>query len=238
MKNNNFVILVTVYNAASYIKQCLDSILSQDYKNYIVTVMDDCSTDGTSEIIEKYPFFHLRNDPKRPYPFSNFITGIKQSSFDPEDIITLVSGDDWLAGNVVLSYLNEVYQNDILMTYGQFVPASGNYGPYCKPIPDIRTYRKSGEWLASHLVTCKNRLWNQIKDKDLRYKNGEYPTASADRAFMYPMIEMAGAKHIQFIEKILYIYNDLNPLCVYKTNPEESIKQSMYYMNKPSYKEL
>jgi len=238
MKDNHFVILITQHNTVKYIKQCLDSVFHQDYKNYTAIVMDDCSTDGTWEIIQKYPFFSCRNDVKLEYYINNFIKGIKEVALDPEDIIVFISGDDWLSGINVISYLNEIYQDDIWLTYGQFVPASGNYGPYCSPIPDTRTYRKSREWVTSHLITCKKWLWDKIDDKDLRYKGGEYPNYSFDRAFMHPMIEMAGAKHIKFIEKVLYVYNDLNPDCIFKVAPEKSVEESEYYINKQIYKEL
>jgi glycosyltransferase involved in cell wall biosynthesis len=238
MKNNRFIILVTQHNTVNYITKCLDSIITQDYDNYRVIVMDDASTDGTWEIIKNYPFNALHNIKKREYPVENFISGIELYATKPEDIIVFLSGDDWLACDDALSYLNKVYQDDIWFTYGQFIPASGNYGPYCKPIPDTRTYRRSSQWVTSHPLTCKKWLWDKIKDSDLRYSDGNYPNHSFDRAFVHPLVEMAGAKHIKFIEKILYIYNDQNPACVYKVAPEKSIAESYYYMNKELYKEL
>ena len=35
---------------------------------------------------------------------------------------------------------------------------------------------------------------------------------AGDMATMFPMIEMAGLKHIKYIQKPLYVYNDMNPL--------------------------
>jgi glycosyltransferase involved in cell wall biosynthesis len=238
MKYNRFIILVTQRNTVNYITKCLDSIIMQDYDNYKVIVMDDASNDGTWEIIKQYPFHSRHNKEKLKYPIENFIKGINLFAKDPEDIIVFLSGDDWFASDDVLSYLNKVYQDNIWLTYGQFVPLSGNYGPYCKPIPDTRTYRKNKEWVTSHLLTCKKWLWDNINDNDLRYKDGNYPNHSFDRAWVHPAVEMAGAKHIKFIEKILYIYNDTNPTCIYLVAPEKSIEESDYYINKEPYNEL
>lgn len=47
-------VLVVTFNHAQYIKQCLDSLLSQDYVNYKIYIGDDCSTDGTAAIIRDY----------------------------------------------------------------------------------------------------------------------------------------------------------------------------------------
>ena len=47
-------VIVPVYNVAAYLPECLDSILKQDYENLEILVIDDGSTDGSSEICDKY----------------------------------------------------------------------------------------------------------------------------------------------------------------------------------------
>lgn len=48
-------IIVPAYNAEKYIKECLDSVLSQDTSySYIVKVINDGSTDNTAKILESY----------------------------------------------------------------------------------------------------------------------------------------------------------------------------------------
>lgn len=47
-------VVVPSFNVAKYIRQCLDSILSQTMKEIEVIVVDAFSTDGTREIIEEY----------------------------------------------------------------------------------------------------------------------------------------------------------------------------------------
>ena len=50
-----FSIIIPAYNAEAYLKRCLDSILSQNHSDYEVIVIDDGSTDGTSNILGQYP---------------------------------------------------------------------------------------------------------------------------------------------------------------------------------------
>lgn len=46
---------VITYNQKAYIRECLDSILSQNVNfKYEILINDDCSTDGTAEIIKEY----------------------------------------------------------------------------------------------------------------------------------------------------------------------------------------
>ena len=47
-------VLVPAYNVAPWLPRCLDSILSQSYKNLEVIVIDDGSTDETGIILDKY----------------------------------------------------------------------------------------------------------------------------------------------------------------------------------------
>lgn len=47
-------IMIPVYNAKEFIDECLDSILSQSHQNLELVVSDDCSTDGTQDILRKY----------------------------------------------------------------------------------------------------------------------------------------------------------------------------------------
>jgi glycosyltransferase involved in cell wall biosynthesis len=236
--DNKFIIIVTQYNAVEYIKLCLDSIVSQTYKNYEVVVVDDCSTDGTLDIIRTYPF-HVISHPKNICCSAiNTIEAIRLVSPKDDDIIVLVSGDDYLADEHVLDYLNKAYQDDVLMTYGQFEPLSKGYSNFCKPIDDIRGYRHSGEWLASHLITFKKKLWDLIDDDDLRREDGDYGHCSFDVAILYPMLEMCGDKYHKFIDRVLYIYNDMNPSCIYKILPKENLKEAEYFRNKTPYNEL
>ena len=45
-------VLVPAYNVEDYIKNCLNSIIRQTYKNIESLVVDDGSTDSTGEIAE------------------------------------------------------------------------------------------------------------------------------------------------------------------------------------------
>jgi len=137
MKTNKFIVIVPVYNAEQYIEKCLESILIQDYDNYELIVIDDCSTDNTQLIInrisEKYnnSFIVHRNIERVGSPLAAFIKGIELISRDDEDILVTVDGDDWLADAGVLSHVNKAYQDEnVYMTYGQYEPLSGTYHNY------------------------------------------------------------------------------------------------------------
>ena len=47
-------VIIPVYNAGEYLYQCLDSVLGQTLKEIEILCVDDGSTDGSGDILEKY----------------------------------------------------------------------------------------------------------------------------------------------------------------------------------------
>ncbi len=47
-------VILPVFNTEKYVKQAIDSILNQTYKNFELIVIDDCSTDNTKNILLSY----------------------------------------------------------------------------------------------------------------------------------------------------------------------------------------
>lgn len=43
-----------VYNAEKYLRECIDSILTQTFTDFELLIVDDGSTDHSSKIIESY----------------------------------------------------------------------------------------------------------------------------------------------------------------------------------------
>lgn len=52
--NEKVEILVATYNGEKYIKEQIESLLAQTYKNIQIIISDDCSKDGTREILKEY----------------------------------------------------------------------------------------------------------------------------------------------------------------------------------------
>lgn len=54
MESPMFSIIVPVYNTEMYLKQCVESILTQNYKNFEIILVDDGSTDNSASICDEY----------------------------------------------------------------------------------------------------------------------------------------------------------------------------------------
>ncbi|PWW84177.1 hypothetical protein CYK87_10025 [Clostridium perfringens] len=58
MENILVSVIMSVYNGEKYLNEAIESILNQTYKNIEFIIIDDGSTDGSSDIIRNYLIDH------------------------------------------------------------------------------------------------------------------------------------------------------------------------------------
>ena len=73
-------VIVPNYNHALFLRQRLDSIFNQNFQDFEVIILDDCSTDNSKEIIEEYrnrpQVSHIvYNDTNSGSPFKQWAKG-------------------------------------------------------------------------------------------------------------------------------------------------------------------
>ncbi len=91
-------VLVMTYNHANFIRQALDSVLMQDVTfAYEILISEDCSTDGTREIVEEYyqqfpQKIHLLLSTQNIHSNAVVARGIKAAK---GEYIALLDGDDY-----------------------------------------------------------------------------------------------------------------------------------------------
>jgi glycosyltransferase involved in cell wall biosynthesis len=218
MVENSFVVVIPSYQNKAWCEKTLFSVLSQKYSNFRAIYSDDCSTDGTADeaerILKEYDTENkitLIRNTERLYAVHNIYNMVHSCKDD--EIIVVVDGDDWLENQNVLSRLNEEYNKDVWMTYGQYISYHDQeIGCSCE-IPKEVIYSgmfRRYQWCSSHLRTHYAWLYKQIRQEDLMH-NGQWLQISGDLAAMFPMLEMAGPKQ-SFIPDILYVYNYTSPL--------------------------
>jgi glycosyltransferase involved in cell wall biosynthesis len=95
-------VIIPTCNAEATLERCLQSIISQDYKDFEVWLMDGASTDTTMEIIRVYAAKHA---------FIKFISAPDKGIYDAMNKgINLCSGD-WI---YFLGSDDTFYQSDVL----------------------------------------------------------------------------------------------------------------------------
>jgi len=206
------------WNAEQYISNCIKTLKNQLDGDFEVFLIDDMSTDKSVEVIKNLISddlrFKLIVNIEKKFKLKNLDDLI--STFDDEDIIVELDGDDFLLGNDVITEIKKIYNNkNVWLTNGSFMYTNGVNGFSSKAnLSNIRT----SVFTFSHLRTWKSWLWKKIKEEDLQDSEGNYWSVAGDLAFMFPMFEMSGEKHYRHISTITYIYNENNPLNDHKVN--------------------
>ena len=238
--SKHFTILVDTCNQKDWVAKSLDSALNQDYDNFEVIVMEALSDDGTWEKLETYKRDNLKifRNEVRKYQIENIyeLTRLSRKG----TICVSLDGDDWLPDMYVLSRLNEIYNDDVWMTYGTYVEypfrdVSHIYCPYPSDVIERNTFREY-RWLASHLRTYRRELFLKIKVED--FKIGEkWLDTAGDQAFQLPMLEMASERS-RHIPDIMLVYNMANTSRDGYFNEARQIELSNYIRSKPKYKRI
>lgn len=227
------VIIIPSYNNQIWYECNLDSVLHQQYDNYRIIYINDASTDNTAHLVQKYIADHnaqsritYRENIHRKGALANIYDAVH--SCNPDDIILLVDGDDFLAHNHVLSLLNNTYHHtNCWVTYGQFIwfpqliPGSAHAISSATIVNN--SFRESA-WAATHLRTFYAGLFTKINKDDLLDEQGNFFPMAWDLAIMFPLLEMAGP-HSLFIPEILYVYNTGNVINDHKIN--KSLQQRL-----------
>lgn len=248
-QNSNYekdIIIVTAsYKNKEWYVRNLDSIFAQKYTNYHLIYVDDCSPDGTGDLVERYikengftEKVTLIKNTVRKKALANLYTAIHMC--DDTAIIVTLDGDDWFAHDQVLVRINQIYSDpNVWLTYGQFKWwPSGQTGFVClvpRKVIDENSIRKWSP-TPSHLRTFYAGLFKKIRKEDLLYE-GEFLAVTYDLAIMFPMIEMAG-NHCKFIPEILMEYNIANPINDGKVALDLQAKMDHYLRALPVYKSL
>jgi glycosyltransferase involved in cell wall biosynthesis len=246
-----FVIVIPSYNNEEYVERNLASVLDQEYENYRVIYIDDCSTDKTYEkalscIERSKKNVTLIRNAKNQKALHNLYDAVH--SCHDKEIVVLLDGDDWLAHKGVLKELNRYYNDPrVWLTYGQYMTYPNYELGICRE-PLFKTYLKKGnlrkvglfskstDWFFSHLRTFYAGLFKKIQKEDLLYK-GEFFSSAWDFAILFPMVEMA-REHAIFIPSILYIYNRETPFNDDKLRAEEQYKLNLYIRSMNPYKKI
>lgn len=99
-------IVIATYNGQMYIREQLESVLANNYKDISIEVCDDGSTDGTigivKEYVDNYPNITLHENPQNLGYTMNFLEGIRRST---SPYIMLCDQDDiWHEDKIEKTY--------------------------------------------------------------------------------------------------------------------------------------
>ena len=108
-------VIVPVFNSEKYLKECIESIICQDYENLEVILIDDGSTDSSGEICD---YFSSRDNRIMALHTVNAgVSAARNTGLDHAngEYVVFVDSDDRLPTSSLRSRVELVYDSDMLI---------------------------------------------------------------------------------------------------------------------------
>ena len=169
MKPQPLVSVVTpVFNGARFLAECIDSVIAQTYANWEYVIVDNCSTDATLEIAQRY----AAADPRVRVHHCDVLLDLPANHnrafglISPESkYCKVVSADDWLFPGCL----------EQMVAVAEANPSVGLVGSY-------QLSGGGGNWRNWHV------RWDQVP-----YPSGIVPGRDIMRLYMMGGIEVFGS---------------------------------------------
>lgn len=219
MKANPLIsIIIPVYNVKKYLEDCLKSVINQTYKNLEIIVVDDGSTDGSSEVCDE---FAEKDDRMKVLHQRNIgvAASRKKGVLCSEGaFICFVDSDDELDKRMVEYMVSNIGQCDLITTGAYFHGMQGQYVTRKDSIEEgVYATEREKEYLIANMLAYKNRfdygilpyLWNKMFKaeilKPLITSMNSYLSYAEDVEMLFPYI--LRCKTIRITHECLYYYH-------------------------------
>lgn len=206
-------VIVPIYGVEKYLRQCVDSILSQTLKNIEIILVDDGSPDGCPAIVDEYAAkdsrvvaVHQKNG-----GYGRAVNhGIELAK---GEYIGIVEPDDWIEPEMYEFLLDRAYRDDLDVVKSNFTPVyvSNKIRP---SLPNQwRGFQEEGEVLtagqASYFFLHHPSIWTCIYRREFINGNSirmqESPGASwQDNLFQVQTL--CQVKRFGFTRRTYYNY--------------------------------
>lgn len=105
-------VVVPIYNVQDYLKQCVDSILAQSYPYLDIILVDDGSTDGSSDIVDSFVKLDSRVIAIHKDNGGLLSARAAGAAAATGKYITFVDSDDWIESNTYETLLCKIVECD------------------------------------------------------------------------------------------------------------------------------
>lgn len=230
-----FYIIVPVYNASKYLAKCLDSLVSQNYKNYQIICVNDGSTDNSLSLINFYKSKYKNKiiviDKPNGGVSSARNTGLDYVKNYDNSYVTFVDSDDWVKNDYLEKAYKFIYEQncDILhLPYydaydGKNVLVNNNVEGSFSNLEAINFMLED----TLHSIICSSFFSSRLL-KDCRFPIN---IPIGEDTFMMYLIHSFSSKKIYVCNYAGYYYNHLSNNSNSATKSEFSFDKKMSSLN-------
>lgn len=194
------------YKDKTFLRNCIESVLNQTYKNFELIIVDDCSTDTSVTTIKSYKDkrIHLIQNKRKRYNGGSRNVGIEYALDNFEfDYFAFLDSDDWWKDKYVLETINnELYNHELMLIGLECIDKNGVFLTKMHEYNDYKDF-----FLSDNKVWCT--AWARIirKDKIVYFCED---TLMEDRVWSYRQADNVDFYKIKNLKKVCYVWNRTN----------------------------
>lgn len=200
-------VIVAAYNAEAYLRQCLEGILNQTFRNYEVLLVDDGSTDATASICDEYA---KRDERIRVlHEQHQGVTISRQVAFSHAHgkYLLRIDADDQTAPMMLEEMVQTIEATDADLLICDYLELLAEGTTYKQQCPSALTPAA----IANDLLECRlfGALWNKliksscVKDNAIRLH--EDLDLREDIVFLLDLLPSIGK--IAYLPRAFYTYD-------------------------------
>lgn len=167
MENPLVSVIIPCYNHAPYMRERIDSVLAQDYHDFEIILLDDCSTDNTAEIIlsykdEKHVSHIIINEENTHNTFIQWERGINLAK---GEYIWIAESDDVAKPSFLSSLVSKLLENrNAVLAFSHSTMIDHQSMPLGYSWDEPHRYKAlgiyDGKAFCTNRMVCKNLLYN------------------------------------------------------------------------------
>lgn len=169
IQNNELVSIITPsYNSRKFIRECVDSVLSQTYQNWEMIIVDDKSKDDSVEFIKNL----IKNDDRIKLISLEKNVGAAMARNEALEVasgkyIAFLDSDDIWLPNKLDKQLKFMQENDSAFTFSSYIPISedGSQEYSIIKVPDEIDYVG---YCKNTIIGCLTVIIDKEKTGDFR----------------------------------------------------------------------
>ena len=208
--NNLVSIIIPVYNIKSYITKCIESVISQSYKNLEIILVDDGSSDKSGLICDDYA--KSDNRIKVIHKKNGGLSDARNVAIDVAkgDFIYFIDGDDYIHHNSI-SVLIEAYNNTQadIVTGGFMSVFDSSRVDLDEDFSMLSTKTVQKKEALESLMYQKDTTtsaWGKLYKKSLFRNNIRYPKGAICEDLPTTYKLFSRANRVSFVAVPMYMY--------------------------------
>jgi len=169
-------VIIPVYNVERFLEKCLESVLNQTYENLEIILVDDGSTDSSSQLCDKWKAYDQRIIVV--HKGNGGLSDARNTGLDiaKGDFYVFIDSDDYISLNMIETMMNSAINNSCEISICNMIHFSedGYTAPFYCPVNREQVLVGEKRFQTLNQPSVCNKLFQSQLFENIRFPIGKY----------------------------------------------------------------